>query len=47
MAKDSSDKLVTVNSMTLGNTENDMYVGAARKYIPGPDNYSDETIDEV
>ena len=44
---DFGDKKITVNCIAPGGIKTDMWVEAARKYIPGADNYSDEKVDEV
>ena len=44
---DFGDKRITVNAIAPGGIKTDMYVEAARKYIPGSENFSDEKVDEV
>jgi tetrahydroxynaphthalene reductase len=47
LALDMGDKKITVNAIAPGGVKTDMYVEAARKYIPGSENWSDEKVDEV
>ncbi|KAL8668049.1 MAG: hypothetical protein Q9202_000027 [Teloschistes flavicans] len=47
LAVDFGDKRVTVNAIAPGGIKTDMWVEAARKYIPGSDNWSDEKVDEA
>ena len=44
---DFGPKRITVNAIAPGGVKTDMYVEAARKYIPGEENMSDEQINEV
>ncbi|CAF9922674.1 MAG: Elsinochrome reductase 1 [Heterodermia speciosa] len=46
LAVDFGDKRITVNAIAPGGVKTDMYVEAARKYIPGSENWSDEKVDE-
>lgn len=41
------DKRITANCLAPGGVKIDMYVEAARKYIPGADDWSDEKVEEV
>ncbi|KAI4199191.1 MAG: hypothetical protein LQ350_004747 [Teloschistes chrysophthalmus] len=45
--KDFGDKRITVNAIAPGGIKTDMWVEAARKYIPGSDDWSDEKVDEA
>lgn len=45
--QDFGDKRITVNAIAPGGIKTDMWVEAARKYIPGSENWSDEQVDEV
>ena len=44
---DFGPKKITVNAIAPGGIKTDMYVEAARKYIPGEASMSDAQIDEV
>ena len=44
---DFGPKRITVNAIAPGGIKTDMYVEAARKYIPGEASMSDEQIDQV
>lgn len=46
-AADFGAKKITVNAIAPGGIKTDMYVEAARKYIPGSENWSDEQVDKV
>ncbi len=41
------DKKIRVNCIAPGGVKTDMYVEAARKYIPGSEDWSDEKVEEV
>lgn len=45
LALDMGDKNITVNCMAPGGVKTDMYTQAARLYIPGADNWSDEQVE--
>lgn len=47
LAVDFGDKRITVNAIAPGGIKTDMWVEAARKYIPGAENFSDEKVDEI
>ncbi len=44
---DFGPKRITVNAIAPGGVKTDMYTEAARKYIPGAENWSDAQVDEV
>lgn len=44
---DFGEKQITVNAIAPGGVKTDMYVEAARKYIPGGENWSDEQVDKA
>lgn len=44
-ATDFGDKKITVNAIAPGGIKTDMYLDAARQYIPGAENWSDEQLD--
>ncbi|KAI4120875.1 MAG: hypothetical protein LQ347_007008 [Umbilicaria vellea] len=46
-ATDFGEKQITVNAIAPGGVKTDMYVEAARKYIPGGENWSDEQVDKA
>ncbi|KAL8689761.1 MAG: hypothetical protein Q9218_004636 [Villophora microphyllina] len=47
LAVDLGDKRITVNAIAPGGIRTDIWIEAARKYIPGPENWSDEQVDEA
>jgi NAD(P)-dependent dehydrogenase (short-subunit alcohol dehydrogenase family) len=47
LALDMGDKKIRVNCIAPGGVKTDMYVEAARKYIPGSEDWSDEKVEEV
>jgi tetrahydroxynaphthalene reductase len=47
LAQDMGDKKIRVNCLAPGGVKTDMYVDAARKYIPGSEGWSDEKVEDV
>jgi tetrahydroxynaphthalene reductase len=47
LAQDMGDKKITVNCLAPGGVKTDMYVEAARKYMPNAENWSDEQVDKA
>jgi NAD(P)-dependent dehydrogenase (short-subunit alcohol dehydrogenase family) len=47
LAQDMGDKKIRVNCLAPGGVKTDMYVDAARKYIPGSEDWSDEKVEEA
>ncbi|KAF4627549.1 hypothetical protein G7Y89_g10608 [Cudoniella acicularis] len=47
LALDMGDKKIRVNCLAPGGVKTDMYIEAARKYIPGSEDWSDQKLEEV
>ena len=47
ISTDFGHKRITVNAIAPGGIKTDMYIEAARKYIPNEASMTDEQIDEV
>lgn len=47
LAQDMGDKRITVNCLAPGGVKTDMYVEAARKYMPGAKDWTDEQVEEA
>jgi tetrahydroxynaphthalene reductase len=47
LAQDMGDKRITVNCLAPGGVKTDMYVEAARKYIPGAKEWTDEQVEKA
>jgi NAD(P)-dependent dehydrogenase (short-subunit alcohol dehydrogenase family) len=47
LAQDMGDKKITVNCLAPGGVKTDMYAEAARKYMPGSEDWSDEKVEEA
>ena len=47
LAQDMSDKQIRVNCLAPGGVKTDMYLEAARKYIPGSEDWSDEKLEKA
>ena len=47
LAVDFGDRGITVNAIAPGGVKTDMYAEAARKYIPGSEDWDDEKIEQI
>ncbi len=47
LALDMGDKQITVNCLAPGGVKTDMYVEAARKYMPNAEDWTDEEVEKA